>query len=255
MNPPKPESLRGLPPAPAPVAVPGTSLHSDEIEVGGVRLRVEYRRHARALRYRLTLQRDGVARCTVPRRGSLTEARRFVAGCHGWLAARLRTEATRPARTREWRLGTPVWLRGQQFPLLRSPTEPLLLLGTDRFPEPPGNVADFRPHLEPGLRRLAAVELPPRVRELADAHGYSVRRVSIRNQRSRWGSCSAGKVISLNWRLIQTPVSVRDYIILHELAHTRQLNHSGRFWAEVARICPVYAEAEHWLKTRGEELL
>lgn len=76
--------------------------------------------------------------------------------------------------------------------------------------------------------------------ELAALHGIGVARVSVRNQRSRWGSCSRRGTISLNWRLIQTPEEVRDYIILHELPHRRHMNHSLRFWQEVERLCPGY---------------
>jgi predicted metal-dependent hydrolase len=86
--------------------------------------------------------------------------------------------------------------------------------------------------------------------ELAKLHGIEVARVSVRNQRSRWGSCSRRGTISLNWRLIQTPAWVRDYIILHELAHRREMNHSDRFWREVERLCPDYLAAERWLKAQ-----
>jgi len=82
-----------------------------------------------------------------------------------------------------------------------------------------------------------------------------VRHVTVRNQRSRWGSCSASGTISLNWRLVQTPESVRDYIIYHELVHLRyEMNHSGRFWARVAEVCPWWQEAEYWLKRNGSLL-
>jgi predicted metal-dependent hydrolase len=68
-------------------------------------------------------------------------------------------------------------------------------------------------------------------------------------------SCSRRGLISLNWRLIQTPDFVRDYVILHELAHLKHMNHSPRFWAEVARICPAYETAEEWLKRSGKLVL
>jgi predicted metal-dependent hydrolase len=90
--------------------------------------------------------------------------------------------------------------------------------------------------------------------ELAALHGIEVGRVSVRNQRSRWGSCSRRGTISLNWRLIQTPERVRDYIILHELAHRRHMNHSPRFWQEVEWLCPDYLEAERWIKRHGRWL-
>jgi hypothetical protein len=75
-----------------------------------------------------------------------------------------------------------------------------------------------------------------------------VRRVTVRNQRSRWGSCSRRGTISLNWRILQAPPAVRDYLILHELMHLREMNRSARFWREVERACPDYKQAERWLK-------
>ena len=78
--------------------------------------------------------------------------------------------------------------------------------------------------------------------------------MTVRNQRSRWGSCSRRGTISLNWRLIQAPVFVRDYLILHELAHLKEMNHSRRFWREVARLCPDFAQAERWLKEHASLL-
>jgi predicted metal-dependent hydrolase len=83
---------------------------------------------------------------------------------------------------------------------------------------------------------------------LAAQHQLTVQRVAVRNQRSRWGSCSRRGTLSLNWRLIQTPPFVLDYIILHELMHLRQMNHSPRYWGEVKRVCPQYQTAERWLK-------
>lgn len=113
-------------------------------------------------------------------------------------------------------------------------------------------IADFtvdsRPAIEKHLRTLAAKELPARTLEFAALHQLSVSRVTVRAQRSRWGSCSFKGVISLNWRLIQTPPFVSDYIILHELMHLRQMNHSARFWKEVERACPDYERAKMWLK-------
>ncbi len=114
--------------------------------------------------------------------------------------------------------------------------------------------ADMRPAIERHLWRLAANELPPRVLEHAAAHQLPVRRIVVRNQRSRWGSCSWHGTISLNWRLIQAPPFARDYLILHELTHMREMNHSARFWREVERVCPGYEEAERWLKQHSSVL-
>ena len=98
------------------------------------------------------------------------------------------------------------------------------------------------------LRQQAARDLPARLRALAAEHGYTVGSVTVRAQRTRWGSCSPTGRISLNWRLIQLPPSVSDYILLHELAHLTHLNHSARFWREVERICPWHREARAWLR-------
>ena len=94
-----------------------------------------------------------------------------------------------------------------------------------------------------------------RLRELAAAHGLAVNGVSIRNQQTRWGSCSSGGRISLNWRLVQMPDDVRDYVLLHELMHLRVRNHSPRFWREVERVCPDHEESRRWLRHQGRELL
>jgi predicted metal-dependent hydrolase len=114
-----------------------------------------------------------------------------------------------------------------------------LALGATRVP----------PEVEAHLRRLAARELPSRLSELASLHGFAVSAVSVRNQRTRWGSCAPSGRISLNWRLIQLPPAVRDYVLLHELTHLRHLNHSARFWRELARLCPDHAEARRWLRS------
>jgi predicted metal-dependent hydrolase len=104
------------------------------------------------------------------------------------------------------------------------------------------------------LRQRARRELPAELLALAQAHSIPVARVSIRNQRSRWGACSASGTITLNWRLIQVPGFVREYVMLHELMHRRELNHSKRFWRLVAACCPRFVEARRWLRKEGKSL-
>ena len=107
---------------------------------------------------------------------------------------------------------------------------------------------------EAALRTRAAKELPGELLALAAAHGVTVTRVSVRNQRSRWGACSARGSITLNWRLVLVPAFVREYVMLHELMHRRELNHSRRFWRHVAAVCPRYQEARKWLLSDGRRL-
>ena len=107
---------------------------------------------------------------------------------------------------------------------------------------------------EPALRKRAQQELPSQLLALAGVHGVTVARVSIRNQRSRWGACSSRGSITLNWRLILVPPFVREYVMIHELMHRRELNHSKRFWKHVAAACPQYQEARAWLLSDGQRL-
>lgn len=104
-------------------------------------------------------------------------------------------------------------------------------------------------------RNLAALELRQRLEAEAERLVVSVNKVSIRDQKSRWGSCSSKGNISLNWRVALMPMEVGNYIIAHEFAHLAHLNHSPRFWAEVERLCPHYRDAERWIKQQGSALM
>jgi predicted metal-dependent hydrolase len=104
------------------------------------------------------------------------------------------------------------------------------------------------------LRARAVVELPTQLRALAEAHGLTVAGVSIRDQRSRWGSCSPKGHIALNYRLLLMPAEVREYILIHELMHLKQANHSRRFWRLVEAACPGFRDAERWLRAHGPSL-
>ena len=110
------------------------------------------------------------------------------------------------------------------------------------------------PELEQELRARAQRELPPRLLGLAEQYGLTVNRVTIRDQRSRWGSCSAKGHIALNYRLMLMPESVRDYILVHELMHLRQADHSRKFWRHVEAACPGFRDAERWLRRHGSSL-
>ena len=200
----------------------------------------------RARRYLLRLRPDGVARVTIPRRGTLTAAREFAQRNIGWLAEQFKRQANQPEQKQRWPVGTEIYFRGEPV-RVESAADGLIRVNTELVKVAEGTT-DLRPAIQKHLWRLAAKEFPPRVMALAAAHGIAVSRISVRNQKSRWGSCSRRGTISLNWRLIQCPPFVCDYIILHELAHRRQMNHSEKFWQEVARLCPDHLPAERWLK-------
>lgn len=108
------------------------------------------------------------------------------------------------------------------------------------------------------IRRLAreAVEaLPPLVKAYAARMGVTYGRITVRNQTSRWGSCSASGNLNFNCLLMLAPPEVRDYVVVHELAHRIHMDHSAAFWQEVERILPDYRERVRWLKENGGELL
>jgi predicted metal-dependent hydrolase len=186
---------------------------------------------------------------TVPRGGSELEARRFAERNSPWLQQQLLKSDARPKGREKWLSGTEFYFHGE---LVKIETEAagenmFVRFGSERIKASP-SALDLRPAIEKHLWRLAEKELPAKVFEYAASHQLTVNRVTVRNQKSRWGSCSRRGTISLNWRLIQTPEFVRDYIILHELMHLRQMNHSARYWQEVERVCPDYLLAEKWLK-------
>ena len=187
--------------------------------------------------------------------GSRQVRLRFAQRNAAWLERELLRQALRPTRPKTWQAGTEIFFRGERVQLQLEANGGSTLVRFGNVAMPVKDVdGDLRPSVERYLRQLATRELPTRVTELAALHNLPVQRVTVRNQRSRWGSCSRRGTVSLNWRLVQAPALVRDYLILHELAHLREMNHSRRFWREVALLCPDFAEAERWLKQHSSLL-
>lgn len=97
--------------------------------------------------------------------------------------------------------------------------------------------------------------LPPKVQFYAGQIGVDYGRITIRNQKTRWGSCSGKGNLNFNCLLMLTPEPVQDYVVIHELCHRKEMNHSQKFWAEVAKVMPDYKEKRKWLKEHGEEIM
>ena len=188
--------------------------------------RYEFVRHPRARRYVIRIVGDGTVRVTVPRWGSKREAEAFAERERAWIEKQQRrVAAERERRERE----------------RNTADGGSASSGPERVE---GLTADERRV----LRERAKRELPPRLLELAAQHGLTVSRVSVRNQRWRWGSCNRNGHICLNWRLVQMPDPVRDYVLLHELMHLKRMDHSPKFWKLVGDVCPDFRAARAWLK-------
>lgn len=102
-------------------------------------------------------------------------------------------------------------------------------------------------------RKQAAEVIKARCRYYAPVMGVSYGTVTIREQKTRWGSCSTKGNLNFNWKLVLMPPEILDYVVVHELAHRIQMNHSAAFWAEVGKILPDYKERRQWLKVNGQK--
>lgn len=108
--------------------------------------------------------------------------------------------------------------------------------------------------LEAIYRDAAREYFPKRVSYFSHVLGVSYGKITIRDQKTRWGSCSSKGNLSFNWRLILAPPNVLDYVVVHELCHRKEMNHSQRFWALVESVMPEYKEYRKWLKENGNKL-
>ena len=105
------------------------------------------------------------------------------------------------------------------------------------------------------LANDAKTVIPPIAAKYADIMGIDYGRITIRNQKTRWGSCSSKGTLSFNWRLMLAPPAVLDYVVVHELCHLTHMDHSPAFWQAVEAVCPDYRNLRKWLKEHGNELV
>ena len=157
-----------------------------------------------------------------------------------------------PGAPRRFRAGETFWYLGRYYPLEISAelSAPLVFDGTFRLARPVQKQAALV--FERWYKHQARQLLSQRLNELAAQHGFHYKSMRLSSARTRWGSCSSLSTISLNWRLVMAPPDVSDYVILHELAHLKEKNHSRRFWELLASLKPDYAVQRQWLKTHGD---
>ncbi|MCA0422306.1 MAG: M48 family metallopeptidase [Proteobacteria bacterium] len=242
----KPRSATGTAPRPA------SRTEALEVSHEGQRFVVRLRRNAAARRLILRLRADsGEAVLTLPARTSLKDARAFLDRYGGWIAER---KARLPAR---------VPLEdGAVLPLRGAPCQLRSLGGSGRgritleegILSVPGEAAHLPRRALDWLKAEAKADLTAAVARHAATLGVRVGRITVKDTRSRWGSCSAAGALAFSWRLILAPPHVLDYLAAHEVAHRLEMNHSDRFWRVVARTCPEWQAAEAWLTAHGTGL-
>ena len=217
---------------------------------------VRVRRHRRARRYTLRIQavtREVVL--SMPPRGSLKEAATFAQKHGGWIAARL----GRLPEVAPFADGAIVPLRGVAHRIVhRRRSRGVVWTDTGDGGEALLCVAGDAPHINRRvtsfLKRAARRDLEAASRHYAEMIGVRLKRVTVRDQSSRWGSCSSTGVLSYSWRLILAPAFVLDYLAAHEVAHLTEMNHSPRFWRLLARLAPEMQQAKAWLDLHGNDL-
>lgn len=217
---------------------------------------IRLRRHRQARRYTLRIEatsRDVVL--TMPPRGTVKEAREFAQKHGGWIAARL----GRLPKAAPFASGTPVPLRGVPHRIVHRRGDrgtvwtevdgrgSRLLCVIGEEPHIARRISDF-------LRREARRDLDAASKKYARELNVTPKRITVRDQATRWGSCSTKGALSYSWRLILSPPYVLDYLAAHEVAHLVEMNHSRRFWRLVKRLSPNYERAKLWLDVHGTDL-
>ncbi len=169
----------------------------------------------------LEVTADGRVKARVPNRTADAVVEKFVKERAGWIAEKYLLQKARQEKQK-------------------------LARGTKDYEQ--------NPALEARYRELARAVIGQRVSYFAAKMGVTYGRISIRDQKTRWGSCSGRGNLNFNWKLVLMPPEVLDYVVVHELAHRKQMNHSPLFWAEVGRVLPDYESRRRWLKEHGKEV-
>ncbi|MCA3562147.1 MAG: M48 family metallopeptidase [Aestuariivirga sp.] len=228
-------------------------LEPSRLLAGGEVLEVVFRRHAQARRLVLRLNATGTGvLVTVPRDVSRARALEFAERSRSWIEDHMKARGglTHLAD------GAALPLRGIEHDIRHVPgRRGVVTADRDRlYIDVPGDPAHLKRRLHDFLKAEARADLTKASAKYAALMGVKFRRIAIRDQRSRWGSCSASGDLSYSWRLILAPGYVLDYVAAHEVAHLRHLDHSPRFWRLVRTHCPDAARARNWLRLHGQDV-
>jgi predicted metal-dependent hydrolase len=209
------------------------------------------RRSPRARRVRVSVESDGAVRVTLPRRAPLRAADEAVRELTPWIQRRRRALARAAAEIARTP-GTVPYL-GYELVIVPERGRTRVHRRGDALLVPAG--AEREAALERWYRRAARAEIAPRLDAAVARAGTSYKRLTIRGQRTRWGSCSTSGALSFNWRLLLAPEPVLDYVIEHEVCHIEVMDHSARFWALLESRVPDWREHARWLRRYGSTLV
>jgi predicted metal-dependent hydrolase len=207
------------------------------------------RRSPRARRVRVSVDGDGAVSVTLPKRAAKREADAAVRELAPWIERRRRAlerAAAEVARTP----GTVPYL-GRELRLVPQPGRTRVHRRADELLVP----AHDRESLERWYRRAARTEIGPRLDAAVARAGTTYTKLTIRNQKTRWGSCSTTGAMSFNWRLLLAPEAVLDYVVEHEVCHLEVMDHSPRFWRLLEQRVPDWREHAAWLRRYGSTLV
>ena len=208
-----------------------------------------YRRSPRARQVRVSVESDGAVRVTLPRRAPLRAADEAVRELAPWIERRRRALA-RAAQEVARTPGTVPYL-GRELRLVPQPGRTRVHRRGDSLLVPRSDAAAA---IERWYRREARAEIEPRLDAAVARAGTSYTRLTIRSQRTRWGSCSEAGTMSFNWRLLLAPEPVLDYVIEHEVCHLEVMDHSPRFWRLLESRVPDWRDHVAWLRRYGSTL-
>lgn len=216
---------------------------------GNPEIPLKLRKSARARRMTLRISRiDGAVTLTVPRGVSEKDALAFAAEKHAWVKGHLAQHAA-PELVGP---GDVLSVGGERLELVQGPGKRLLFDGSRIvLPDP---VEKGRRHLLAWLKEQARAELTRASDHYATRLGRRYSRLTLRDTRSRWGSCSSAGALMYSWRLILAPRSVLNYVAAHEVAHLQEMNHSADFWRVVDHLYGPHKEARDWLRQDGPKL-
>lgn len=212
---------------------------------------VKVARRAQARRLTLSLHPARRITLTVPRRCSQERMRDFLAENLGWLRLELAALPISPGFT----AGGVIPLRGEPHVIAHRPGKRGVTHCENGTVYVTGQAVHLPRRVKEFLKKEAMRDLQAACERYASLLGVKVKRIGLRDMRSRWGSSSSNGTLSFSWRLVCAPPFVLDYLAAHEVAHLREMNHSKRFWKLVHGICPRAQEAEAWFKQNGKALL